>query len=352
MNFVEVITSVPFLATISCLFIGLYFVWRNAQGEVVSNDLINQSDLSGKIIIVTGVAPNGIGYETARKLYELNGTVILAVRDMKSGEETRKLLEKETKKKTNGKLVVMHLDLNDLNHVKEFATKFIETFSTCHILINNAGVCYTPYSTTKQGIEKQFGVNCVGHFLLTMLLLPKLKEHSDSKILNLSSFTINEIKKSEMKNFNFTKERVLGNCSDIPRFNLYVRSKLAIAALSKRFDRLLQEEEEEKLLDTATTTCQENRPKCVPLNPGMVATNIHRHMDILYLLPSAPYRLVCKEPYYGSQTSIYCALAQLKGGHYYTECKDADEIVNPLVNEKEFQDNLWNICLELCKDYL
>ncbi|KAL9657698.1 hypothetical protein ABK040_005051 [Willaertia magna] len=340
----EKITSVPFLATLSCLSFGYYWLRRYAQGSVVSKDLINQSDLSGKIIIVTGVAPNGIGYETARKLYELNGTVVLAVRNTKSGEDTKKLIEKDTKIKTNGKIEVMYLDLNDLKVVKEFVSKFIETFSTCHILINNAGVCCAPHSTTEQGIEKHFGVNCLGHFLLTMLLLPKLKEHSDSRILNLSSFTINNISKNDL---NITKESVTGMCSDVSKFNLYLRSKFAIAALSKRFDRSLQEEK----LDSATS--QENRPKCVFLCPGMVTTNIHRDMNVLYLILLSPIRLFCKVPYYGSQTSIYCALVtSLKGGHYYSECRDADDKVNPLVKEKEVQDNLWNICMKLCEDYL
>ena len=82
----------------------------------------------------------------------------------------------------------MQLDLNDLESVKKFADKFNAKFDKLDILLNNAGIMALPTrETTAQGFEKQFGVNHVGHFLLTKLLLEKVKASPEGRIVNLSS---------------------------------------------------------------------------------------------------------------------------------------------------------------------
>ena len=82
----------------------------------------------------------------------------------------------------------MVLDLNDLNSVKAFADQFNSQFDRLDILLNNAGIMALPKKEfTVQGFEKQFGVNHVGHFYLTMELLAKLKTTDKSRIVNVSS---------------------------------------------------------------------------------------------------------------------------------------------------------------------
>ena len=82
----------------------------------------------------------------------------------------------------------MALDLNDLNSVKEFAANFNQKYEKLDILLNNAGIMALPErKTTAQGYEMQFGVNHVGHFLLTKLLLDKEKAAPEGRIVNLSS---------------------------------------------------------------------------------------------------------------------------------------------------------------------
>ena len=80
------------------------------------------------------------------------------------------------------------LDLNDLNSVKQFAATFNSKYDKLDILLNNAGIMALPKrETTAQGLEKQIGVNHFGHFLLTKLLLDKLKASPEGRVVNLSS---------------------------------------------------------------------------------------------------------------------------------------------------------------------
>ena len=81
----------------------------------------------------------------------------------------------------------MVFDLGSFDSVRAFAKAFGEQFDALHLLINNAGVMNTPKGTTADGFETQIGVNYMGHFLLTSLLLDTLKASAPSRIVNLSS---------------------------------------------------------------------------------------------------------------------------------------------------------------------
>jgi len=80
------------------------------------------------------------------------------------------------------------LDLNDLASVKQFAQTFNSKYDHIDILLNNAGIMALPErETTAQGFEKQIGVNHLGHFLLTTLLMDKIKASQEARIINVSS---------------------------------------------------------------------------------------------------------------------------------------------------------------------
>lgn len=138
---------------------------------------------TGKLALVTG-SNSGIGFEAARMLAERGATVVLACRGAGKGEEARKRIEAV---RPGAEVVVMPLDLADLDSVREFAASFAGRFDRLDLLINNAGVMMPPASTTKQGFELQFGVNHLGHFALTGLLLERLKSTAGARVVNVSS---------------------------------------------------------------------------------------------------------------------------------------------------------------------
>ncbi|RLD99044.1 MAG: short-chain dehydrogenase, partial [Bacteroidetes bacterium] len=125
------------------------------------------SDLSGKVIIVTG-GNSGLGYESVKAFAMKGADMVLASRSMEKGEEARAEILKDV---PDGKIEVMQLDLGDLESVKNFASEFKLGHKKLDVLLNNAGIMMTPYFTTKDGFEAQLGTNHLGHFALTGLLM-------------------------------------------------------------------------------------------------------------------------------------------------------------------------------------
>ncbi|KAK8016600.1 hypothetical protein PG993_014789 [Apiospora rasikravindrae] len=131
-------------------------------------------DLTGKVYIVTG-ATSGIGKELARILYSQNATVYLAGR--REGGTVQHI--KKAEPRSAGALVFLSLDLSDLRSVKAAAERFLAAETRLHVLFNNAGVMAADdgpggMEKTAQGYEMQLGVNCLGPFLFTKLLIPTL----------------------------------------------------------------------------------------------------------------------------------------------------------------------------------
>ncbi|RUS78951.1 hypothetical protein EGW08_013292, partial [Elysia chlorotica] len=139
--------------------------------------------VAGKTVVVTG-SNTGIGKETVKELAMRGGRIIMACRNTEKGELARQEIVEETR---NEQVVVRELDLGSLESVRNFARDFNETESRLDILINNAGVMACPKALTKDGLEMQIGTNHFGHFLLTNLLLDKLKACSPSRIVIVSS---------------------------------------------------------------------------------------------------------------------------------------------------------------------
>jgi NAD(P)-dependent dehydrogenase (short-subunit alcohol dehydrogenase family) len=140
-------------------------------------------DLSGKTIIVTG-ANSGIGYYAALELAKAGAVVVMACRSTAKGEAAAA----KVNALAPGRAVFMTLDLADLDSVRSFAAAFKESHGTLDILINNAGIMALPTrQLTKQGFELQFGVNFLGHFLLTSLLLTTLMNAPAPRLVQISS---------------------------------------------------------------------------------------------------------------------------------------------------------------------
>ncbi|XP_014271722.1 retinol dehydrogenase 13 [Halyomorpha halys] len=257
--------------------------------------------IENKVVIVTG-ANTGIGKETVRELAKRKGKIIMACRNLQLCEKAREEIVLET----NNKYVYCRkCDLSSQESIKKFVETFKKEENRLHILINNAGVMRCPPLKTKEGIEMQFGVNHIGHFLLTMMLLDVLKKSAPSRIINVSSIAhfrgrINKEDLNSERNYD-------GGTA-------YAQSKLANILFTNELAR--------KLEGTGVTVNS--------VHPGIVETEITRHMSFfnstissLFLKPII--RIFLKNPIQGAQTTLYAALSpDLEGvtGKYFSNCME------------------------------
>lgn len=273
----------------------LYLLQRYMQG----GSCRSQVKLHGKTVIITG-GNTGIGKETAIDLAKRGARVILACRSQSKGDNAVKDIIQAS---SNKNVVFRSLDLASFKSIKQFAANIHKNEERLDILINNAGVLMCPYTETEDGYEMQFATNHLGHFLLTHLLLNKLKVCAPSRIVVVSSI-VHFYGKIDFDN-------LLGKKKYKP-FAAYTQSKLANV--------LFAYELAKRLRGTGVTANS--------LHPGVVNTNIARHFSLLknkmiratllfFLWP------IHKTPQNGAQTSIYCAVdpsLNNVSGRYFTDC--------------------------------
>ncbi|MGP4045099.1 oxidoreductase [Streptomyces sp. 2A115] len=179
-----------------------------------ANDIPDQS---GRTAIVTG-ANSGLGYVTARELARRGARVVLACRSEERGTEAGDRLVTEV---PGAEVEFARLDLGDLHSVREFAAAYgpeRQGHDRLDLLINNAGLMALPFGRTVDGFETQFGVNHLGHFALTGLLLPTLLGTPGARVVSLSS-TTHSLSNIDINDLN--SERGYG------RWTAYARSKTA-----------------------------------------------------------------------------------------------------------------------------
>jgi NAD(P)-dependent dehydrogenase (short-subunit alcohol dehydrogenase family) len=140
-------------------------------------------DQTGRTAVITG-ANTGLGFETAAALAGRGARVVLAVRNLEKGKQAAARITATT---PGADVELQELDLSSLESVRTAAAQLRSDHDRIDLLINNAGVMYTPKSTTKDGFELQFGTNHLGHFALTGLLLDRLLPVAGSRVVNVSS---------------------------------------------------------------------------------------------------------------------------------------------------------------------
>jgi len=136
-----------------------------------------------KVAIVTG-ASSGVGFSASKQLVESGVYTILASRNLEATKKAAEQIKEETKK---DHVEAMRLDLSDFQSVRTFVNEFKAKNLPLHILVNNAGAVIPTRQTNKEGLELTFATNHLGHFLLTNLLLDKLKASAPSRIVVVSS---------------------------------------------------------------------------------------------------------------------------------------------------------------------
>jgi len=184
-------------------------------------------DLTGRRAVVTG-ANSGLGLYTALGLARRGARVVLACRDAARGREAQERIAKAVR--APERVSFEPLDLADLSSVRSFAARQAE--EPLDLLINNAGVMAIPRATTADGFEMQFGVNHLGHFALTGLLLPALRERPGARVVTVSSFA------SYGGGIDFDDLQWERRYS---RWGGYARSKLANLLFAKELDRRYKE---------------------------------------------------------------------------------------------------------------
>ena len=145
-----------------------------------TNDIPDQT---GRTAVITG-ANTGLGYETAAALAAKGAHVVLAVRNTDKGQAAADLISRRS---PGASVAVQRLDLTSLESIRAAAEQLRAAHDSIDLLINNAGVMFTPRSTTKDGFELQFGTNHLGHFAFTGLLLDHIVAAPGSRVVTVSS---------------------------------------------------------------------------------------------------------------------------------------------------------------------
>jgi retinol dehydrogenase-12 len=140
--------------------------------------------MDAKTVVLTG-ASSGIGKQVTLELAKQGAHVVMACRSLEKGEAARAELEAATG--GAGRLEVRELDLSSFDSIRAFAEKANADLARIDVLVNNAGIFPQKAGKTREGFESQFGVNYLGHFLLTHLLLDKLRASAPSRIIHVTS---------------------------------------------------------------------------------------------------------------------------------------------------------------------
>lgn len=286
-------------------------------------------DASKLTVIITGGA-SGIGAETAR-VFALRGAhVLIAARNMEAANSMKQLIVASNPK---ARVDVLKLDLSSLKSVRACADDFLAMNLPLNVLINNAGVMFCPYQLSEDGIEMQFATNYLGHFLLTNLLLDKMKTTAretgiEGRIVNLSSIAHLRTYEGGIR---FDK---LNDKEGYHDKKAYGQSKLANVLHANELSRRLKEE-------GANITVNS-------IHPGLIMTNLMRHSFTLMKMIQIFTFLFWKNVPQGAATTCYVALhPRLQGvtGKYFVDCNELKPI--PLAQDVTLAKRLWDFSEKL-----
>ena len=278
--------------------------------------LTNSSILKGRVALITG-ANTGIGQVTARQLCAMGAHVFVACRNGLSGQAAVEGIRSSV---AGAQIELLALDLGDLQSVRACAKAFLDRNLPLHLLINNAGLAGAK-GLTASGFELAFGTNHIGHFLLTQLLLERIKQSAPARIVTVSSRAHQRASGLDWAALRQTTASRLGMVE-------YSNSKLANALFSAELAR--------KLGGSGVSTYS--------LHPGVVATDVWREVPW-------PFRSLMKlgmiSVEQGAATTLYCVTAAECAGEtglYYDKCRI--KTPSAMAQDKLLAAELWRRSVE------
>ena len=281
-------------------------------------------DQHGRVAIVTG-ANTGLGFETARMLAARGAAVVMAVRDVEKGRQAAARIP--------GDVSVQALDLTCMDSIRSAAADLRAAHPRIDLLINNAGVMFTPKQTTADGFELQFATNHLGHFAFTGLLLDRLLPVPGSRVVTVSS--------------NGHRIRAAIHFDDLQWERSY--SRVAAYGQAKLANLMFTYELERRLAPLGTTVA-------VAAHPGVSRTELGRNLPAVLRVPLtwvAP--LLGQKPEMGALPTLRAATdPAVVGGQYYGpggrgQNRGYPELVtsSPDSHDEAVQQRLWTVSEEL-----
>ncbi|KKC02726.1 SDR family NAD(P)-dependent oxidoreductase [Mycobacterium nebraskense] len=291
--------------------------------------VVDGIDLSGKVCVVTG-ASSGLGRESARALATAGAHVVLAARNPAALAEAAQWIATEV---PGAQTSTVGLDLTTLAGVRAAVGAIRDIAPVIDVLMNNAGVMFTPFGRTRDGFEMQIGTNHFGHFELTRLLVPQLaaagRAHGQARIVNLSS-----------------GGHVMGDVDfDDPNWERRDYDKFVAYGASKTANILHAVAADRRLRDKGI--------RAYAVHPGTVATSLARHMsraDFSRLRESAGGLLDVITPDRGAATQVWAAVSPEltgRGGLYLEDC-GVSERVAPYARDEQRAAEWWELSEKLC----
>jgi len=274
-------------------------------------------DLSGKTVLVTGVN-SGIGFETMRVLAQRGAHVI--------GTARTRAKAAEAAQRVNGNVTPVACELEDLSSVRACAETVGALGHPLDVCIANAGIMALPKLEQIYGIEKQFATNHLGHYLLVRLLQPQIEAARLGRVVVVSSAAHVQAPSVGIEFDNLSGER------GYRPWRAYGQSKLANILFAK----------------SLATRLPSGRTANA-LHPGVIATNLGRHMNPLFAgAAKAAMRLFAKSVEQGAATSCYVATRpELSGitGQYFADCA----VVEPsrMARDEALAQRLWETSAKL-----
>ncbi|MEF8815741.1 MAG: SDR family oxidoreductase [Salinibacter sp.] len=294
----------------------------------MENPRSDLKDMSGTVCVVTG-ANSGIGKATAAELARLGARVVMVCRDEGRGREAQAEIRAAARTAHPSREDVVDLCIADLSVLEE-VYRLGETLRADHdrldVLVNNAGVFLDSFEETADGLEATFAINHLAPFLLTHLVLPRLRETAgragEARIITVSS----EAHRGVSMNFDDLNARESYN-----PLQAYARSKLANILFTHELSRRLQDK---GVVANA-------------VHPGIVNTNIWRGSGWISRVARL-FSWLYKRPEEGARSVVYLAASpEVEGvtGQYFKET----EVVNPSPEayDEKAEAHLWKVSREL-----
>ena len=305
-------------------------------GQPTVLQVVEGIDLSGKVCVITG-ASSGLGRESARALAAAGAQVILAARNADALSEAARWVRAEV---PDAQTSTVQLDLTSLAGVRTGAAAIRDIAPAIHVLMNNAGVMFTPFGRTRDGFEIQIGTNHFGHFELTRLLVPQLSAAGNARIVTLSS-----------------GGHVMGDVDfDDPNWESREYDKFVAYGASKTANILHAMEADRRLRGLGI--------RAYAVHPGTVATSLARYMSRSDFSQLRKFVTANSEahdeasdgfldfvmPEHGAATQVWAAVSPEladQGALYLEDC-GVSEAVAPYARDPQRAADWWELSEKLC----